>query len=155
MNQPGLIYLLLALASAAVARPAAAEPPDGDDAIGEETIIVIDRAPDRDADPAARDRDRALGDAPFVTIIHGDDHPATTSVADAIGASVGAQSRSLGGLGAYESISVRGTAPGHTAVLVDGVPLARLAAVTTDLGRYSLDAFSQVELYRGAVPVEL
>lgn len=150
MNQPGPIYLLIALASAAVAHPAAA-----DDTVGEETIIVIDRAPDPDADPAARDRDRALGDAPFVTIIHGDDHPATTSVADAIGTSVGAQSRSLGGLGAYESISVRGAAPGHTAVLVDGVPLARLAAVTTDLGRYSLDSFSQVELYRGAVPVEL
>ena len=53
------------------------------------------------------------------------------------------------------SISVRGAAPGHTSVLVDGVPLARLAAVTTDLGRYSLDAFGEVELYRGAVPLEL
>ena len=123
--------------------------------VGEETIIVIDRAPDPDADPTARDRDRTLGDAPFVTIIHADDHPATASVADAVGASVGAQSRSLGGFGAYASISVRGATPGHTTILVDGVPLARLAAVTTDLGRYSLDAFSRVELYRGAVPIEL
>jgi iron complex outermembrane receptor protein len=123
--------------------------------VPDETIIVIDRAPDRDADPQARDRERALGDAPFVTIIHTEDHPATSSVADAIGTSVGAQSRSLGGLGAYESISVRGATPGHTTVLIDGVPLARLAAVTTDLGRYSLDGFGQVELYRGAVPIEL
>ena len=106
-------------------------------------------------EPAARDRDRALGDAPFVTIVHPDDHPATASVADALGATVGVQTRSLGGLGAYESISVRGAAPGHTAVLVDGVPLARIAAVTTDLGRFALDAFGEVELYRGAVPVEL
>lgn len=134
----------------ALARSAAA-----DDVVDEETIIVIDRAPDPDAAPAARDRDRALGDAPFVTIVHAEDHPATASVADAIGATVGAQSRSLGGLGAYESISVRGAAPGHTAVLVDGVPLARIAAVTTDLGRYTLDSFGEVELYRGAVPVEL
>jgi iron complex outermembrane receptor protein len=148
MNHQRYAYLLLLLA-----RPASADEPPPE-APGE-TIIVIDRAPERDADPKARDRDRALGDAPFVTIIHADDHPATASVADAIGASVGAQSRSLGGLGAYESISVRGAAPGHTTVLVDGVPLARLAAVTTDLGRYSLDAFGQVELYRGAVPVEL
>jgi iron complex outermembrane receptor protein len=150
MNQHGSTYLLLALAGMA-----AAEPAHADDTVGEETIIVIDRAPDRDADPKARDRDRALGDAPFVTIIHAEDHPATTSVADGVGTSVGAQSRSLGGLGAYQSISVRGAASGHTAVLVDGVPLARLAAVTTDLGRYSLDAFGQVELYRGAVPIEL
>ena len=120
-----------------------------------ETIVIIDRAPDADADPAARDRHRALGDAPFVTIVHADDHPATTSVADALGAAAGVQSRSLGGLGAYESISVRGTSPGHTSLLVDGVPLARLAAVTSDLGRFTLDAFGEVELYRGAVPVEL
>jgi len=40
-------------------------------------------------------------------------------------------------------------------VLIDAVPLARIAAVTTDLGRFSLDAFGEVELYRGAVPVEL
>lgn len=125
------------------------------DARADETIVVIDRAPDPDDNNAARDRDRALGDAPFVTIIHTEDHPATTSVADALGGTVGTQSRSLGGLGAYESISVRGASPGHTSVLVDGVPLARLAAVTTDLGRFTLDAFGEVELYRGAVPIEL
>src|SRR4051812_10525363 len=141
--------LLLALAARASAQPAAATDVDP------ETIVIIDRKPDPNAAPTARDRDRALGDAPFVTIVHADDHPATTSVADALGSSVGVQTRSLGGLGAYESISVRGASPGHTTVLVDGVPLARLASVTTDLGRYELGAFSQVELYRGAVPVEL
>ena len=146
MNRTTTIGLALALASSARA----------DDRLAPgETIIVIDRAPDPDVDPQARDRDRALGDAPFVTIIHAEDHPATVSVADAVGASVGAQSRSLGGLGAYESISVRGATPGHTTVLIDGVPLARLAAVTADLSRFTLDAFSRVELYRGAVPVEL
>ncbi|MGE5180838.1 MAG: TonB-dependent receptor plug domain-containing protein [Acidobacteriota bacterium] len=114
--------------------------------------MIIDRPDDR---PAARDRDRALGDAPFVTIIHPDDHPATASVADAVGQTVGALTRSLGGLGAFESVSVRGSAPGHTQVLIDGVPLARIAQVTTDLGRFSLASFGQVELYRGSVPVEL
>lgn len=119
---------------------------------GGETIIIEGRAPDG---AAARDRERALGDAPFVTILHPDDHPATASVADALATSAGAQTRSLGGLGAYQAVSVRGASPGHTAVLVDGVPLARLAEVTTDLGRYAMDAFGEVELYRGAVPVEL
>src|SRR5215213_1352208 len=116
-----VVLVLVASASADERKPAVA---DAGDVVGDETIIVIDRAPDRDADPKARDRDRALGDAPFVTIIHSADHPATASVADAIGTSVGAQSRSLGGLGAYESISVRGATPGHTTVLIDGVPLA-------------------------------
>ena len=131
-----------------LASSAAADPPD-------ETIIVIDKAPDPDAAPAARDRDRALGEAPFVTVVHPDEHRETASVADALGQAVGAQTRSLGGLGSFESVSVRGAAPGHTAVLIDGVPLARIAAVTTDLGRFALDSFGEVDLYRGAVPVEL
>ncbi len=120
-----------------------------------ETIVVIDRAPDPDTAPAARDRDRALSDAPFVTIIHPDDHAATASVADAVGSTVGTQTHALGGLGAFESVTVRGASAGNTEVLIDGVPLARIAAVTMDLGRFALDAFGSVELYRGAVRVEL
>ncbi|HLL20700.1 MAG TPA: TonB-dependent receptor plug domain-containing protein, partial [Kofleriaceae bacterium] len=120
-------------------------------ASADEVIVVEDKAPD-DQD---RDRDRALGDAPFVTILHPDEHAATASVADALATSAGVQTKSLGGFGAYQSVSVRGAAAGHTAVLVDGVPLARLAAVTTDLGRFAIGAFGQVELYRGAVPIEL
>jgi iron complex outermembrane receptor protein len=125
---------------------------DADDDPASETIVIIDRVPERQGAP---DRERALIDAPFVTVIHADDHPATTSVADAVGQTAGVQVRSLGGLGAFESVSVRGASPGHTQVSIDGVPLARLAQVTTDLGRFALDAFGQVELYRGAVPIEL
>lgn len=132
-----------------LARSAAADPPAEGSG---ETIVIIDSKPEPEAAP---DRERALDEAPFVTVVHPDEHPATASVADALGATVGAQTRSLGGLGAFESVSVRGSAPGHTAVLVDGVPLARIAAVTTDLGRFALDSFGEVDLYRGAVPVEL
>jgi outer membrane cobalamin receptor len=117
----------------------------------DEVIRIEGRAPDE----GARDRDRALGAAPFVTVVHPDEHAPTATVADALASSAGAQTRSLGGLGAFESTSVRGAAPGHTAVLVDGVPLARIAAVTADLGRFALGAFGEVDLYRGAVPLEL
>jgi vitamin B12 transporter len=116
-----------------------------------ETIVIEGQAPDHQA----RDRRRALDDAPFVSVLHPDEHPATASVADAIGTSAGATRRSLGGLGAFASISVRGASPGHTAVLVDGVPLAKLAQVTIDLGRFPMDSVGEVELYRGAVPLEL
>jgi hypothetical protein len=132
------------LGSAAVAvRPV----PAGAD----ETIVIVDRA----SDSAARDRTRALGEAPFITVVHPDEHPAAATVADALATTVGAHIRSLGGLGAYASLAVRGATPGHTAILIDGVPLARIAAVTTDLGRFSLAAFGEVNLYRGAVPLEL
>ena len=143
-----------ALVVLATAGRAARAQPDSEQpevTTGEETIFVIAPAPDH----AARDRDRALREAPFVTVLHPGDHAATASVADAVATSAGAIASSLGGLGAYQSISVRGAAPGHTAVLIDGVPLAKLAAVTTDLGRFPLDAFGEVRFYRGAVPVEL
>lgn len=118
-------------------------------ASADETIVIVD-------DAAARDRQRHLDDAPFVTVLHPDDDlGATASVADAVATSAGALSRSLGGLGNFQSISVRGQAPGQTEVLVDGVPLARLAQVTTDLSRFQLDDFGQVDFYRGAVPVAL
>lgn len=145
MNRSGF-YICVCCAFAI---PASADEPP---AHGETEVIVIeDKAPD----DKARDRDRHLGDAPFVTILHPDEHAATASVADALATSAGVQTKSLGGFGAYQAVSVRGAAAGHTAVLVDGVPLARLASVTTDLGRFAIDAFGEVELYRGSVPVEL
>lgn len=146
MKKFGLVLLLAPSASFA---DQALHSPDA------ETVIVIGRAPDADDATAVQDRERALGDAPFVTVVRPDDHPATASVADAIGATVGTHTRSLGGLGAYASVSVRGAGPGHTSITVDGVPLARIAAVTTDLGRFVLASFSEVALYRGAVPIEL
>ncbi len=135
----------------AAAERAAAERAAAERATVPGEVIVIEGS----APGGARDRERALGEAPFLTVLHPDEHAATASVADAIATSAGAQTRSLGGLGAFASVSVRGAAPGHTAVLVDGVPLARLAEVTTDLGRYAMGAFGEVELYRGAVPIEL
>ncbi len=143
------VFAVLAFASA---RVRADEPASGAvKIVPEETIFVIDAPPEH----GAVDRNRALGEAPFVTVLHPGDHPATTSVADAIATSAGALTSSLGGLGAYQSLSVRGATPGHTAVLIDGVPLAKLAAVTANLGRYPLDAFGEVRFYRGAVPIEL
>lgn len=146
MKKFGLLILLVVSAAHADSVPVSPDP---------ETVIVVGSAPDPDDRTAARDRDRALADAPFVTVVRPDEHPATASVADAIGATVGTQTRSLGGLGAYASVSVRGAGPGHTAVTIDGVPLARIAAVTTDLARFALASFSEVVLYRGTVPIEL
>ncbi len=79
----------------------------------------------------------------------------TLPLAEALAETVGVHVRSLGGLGSFSSISVRGAPPGHTAVFVDGVPLARLGSATADLGRFQLDSFSQVSLHRGAVPATL
>ena len=132
------------------------------DTTGGERIIIVDTLhPPRaglddlvGAAEGAPGRERALAEPPFVTIVRVDDREGeTTSVAEALAQGVGVHVRSVGGLGSFASLSVRGASSGQTAVLIDGVPLSRVASVTTDLGQFELGAFSELELYRGGVPV--
>ena len=110
------------------------------------------------ASPESRhaDAERALSESGFVTVVRVDERAGeTTSMAEILGETVGVHVRSLGGLGSFSSLSVRGASPGHTAVVVDGVPLARLGSATADLGRFEPSSFSEVALHRGAIPVAL
>ncbi|MCP4447539.1 MAG: TonB-dependent receptor [Myxococcales bacterium] len=79
----------------------------------------------------------------------------TTSVAEVLGRSVGVNVRSLGGLGGYASISIRGFTPSHTAIYLDGVPVSKLGNASHDLGAFELQSFSEIEVFRGAVPMRL
>lgn len=116
-----------------------------------ETIEIHGRAPEGDA--VHRDAGRGLSDPGFVTVVHVDERAGeTASVAEVLAEGVGVQVRSTGGLGSFSSLSVRGAEPGHTTILVDGVPVSRLASVGFDLGRFDLRSVSEIELYRGAVP---
>ena len=130
------------------------------------TVAPIDVQGDRDAargvasltgeDSRAPGATRGLDESLFVTAIAIDDHEGeTTSTAELLAESMGVAVRSLGGLGSFSSISVRGAASGQTAVLVDGVPLSRIASVSADLGQWAFDSFATIELYRGGVPAEL
>jgi iron complex outermembrane receptor protein len=102
------------------------------------------------------ERERALGESGFTTVVRVNQHAGeTVPLAEALAETVGVHVRSLGGLGGFSSLSVRGAPTGHTAVFVDGVPLARLGSATVDLSRFELGSFSLVRLHRGAVPAAL
>ena len=145
--------------------PALGEEPgprqDDSDVVTVEPIDVNTDRGDRDRfstsdDAVARDAERGLDEPAFVTEIRVDDRAGeSVTTAEVLAESMGVHVRSLGGLGGFSSISVRGASSGHTTVLVDGVPLSRISSVSTDLGRIPLDSFSTLELYRGGVPVEL
>ncbi|HUH01267.1 MAG TPA: TonB-dependent receptor [Kofleriaceae bacterium] len=106
-------------------------------------------------DPDHADAARALDEPAFTTVVRVDDRAAeTATVAEVLAHSLGVNVRGLGGLGGFSAISVRGHGAGHTVVMVDGVPLSRVATVGADLGRFELTSFSELELYRGGVPVE-
>lgn len=96
---------------------------------------------------------RSLG---FQTVVEVADYEGqTSSVAEVLANSVGVNVRSLGGLGGFASISIRGASASHTALFVDGVPVSRLSLAGQDLGAFELSSFSKLEVYRGAVPIEL
>ncbi len=113
---------------------------------------------DRDAEVSSLDASAAAARkrTGFVTVIDAS-HAAeeVTDLAEVLAASVGVHVRSLGGLGAFSSVSVRGAAPGQIAIYLDGVPLSRDVATGVDLGDIALETIDHVEIYRGAVPLEM
>lgn len=156
------LALSLGASRASAQTDTASVEPDADSATGadpgaptgvqsSESIEIHGRAPERDA--VHRDASRGLSDPGFVTVVRIDDRAGeTVSVAEVLAEGVGVQVRSTGGLGSFSSLSVRGAEPGHTTILIDGIPVSRLASVGFDLGRFDLRSVSELELYRGAVP---
>jgi iron complex outermembrane receptor protein len=60
-----------------------------------------------------------------------------------------------GGLGAFSVMSVRGSAPGQVAVLLDGTPLTSAAHTTVSLSDLPVTAIERVEVYQGSSPLGL
>ncbi|MCA9706781.1 MAG: TonB-dependent receptor [Myxococcales bacterium] len=65
----------------------------------------------------------------------------------------GATVRSIGGLGQFGAVSLRGSSAQQVALFLDGVPLNDSVAGLVDLGSLPLDGLGRVEIYRGHVPV--
>src|SRR5262249_49792748 len=93
---------------------------------------------------------------PFVTVIDvGGSAEEVRTLAETLAESAGVQVRSLGGLGAYSSVSIRGSSSAQGAVVLDGVPLNRGSLGGVDLSLLPLDALERIEVWRGQVPPEL
>jgi outer membrane receptor protein involved in Fe transport len=82
-----------------------------------------------------------------------DDRPPSESLADALGEVAGAGIRRLGGPLDYASVSLRGSAPRHVLVLLDGLPLNPDGASAVDLSELSLAGLRSATVHRGPVPV--
>ena len=104
----------------------------------------------------ARERRRGLSDPHFVSVFQTDQVKAEAKdVPTVLSGITGVRTRSLGGLGSFSSVSIRGADSGHTQIFVDGVPLSRIASVTTDLSQFNINDFSNITVYRGGVPAAL
>jgi iron complex outermembrane receptor protein len=94
--------------------------------------------------------------APFASVVRrsswsGGLETAASVLDDVAGVTV----REAGGLGAYSTVSVRGSTPAQVPVYLDGVPLGAPENGTTNLADIPLDSVERIEVYRGAAPLVL
>ncbi len=103
-------------------------------------------------DDAALTRDTST----FATVINTEEATARVdTVADLLTESVGVQVRRFGGLGAFSTVSIRGSTPNQVDIFLDNVRLNQANAGLVDLGDLPLDNVERIEIYRGFAPLQL
>ncbi len=75
------------------------------------------------------------------------------TTADVLSETVGVHVQHYGGLGAFSTISIRGSTAAQVPVYLDGVPLAQSQDQTVNLSDLPLDSLQRIDVYRGTVPV--
>ena len=91
--------------------------------------------------------------ASFVeTIDLGDQRTPGADLAQILDRAVGVNTRRYGGLGAFSTLSIRGSTAEQVQVFLDGVPLNAAAGGGVDLGSLPVGGVESVDIYRGAVP---
>ncbi len=107
---------------------------------------------DERLDEAAIVRDTST----FATVVDTQEATARVdTVADLLTESVGVQVRRFGGLGAFSTVSIRGSTPNQVDIFLDGVRLNQANAGLVDLGDLPLDNVERIEIYRGFAPLQL
>jgi outer membrane cobalamin receptor len=76
----------------------------------------------------------------------------TKSVADVIAEQTGIQTRRYGGLGSFQTVSIRGVQGSEIAVFLDGIPLNSAMGGAVDLSKINPSRIAEIEVYKGVVP---
>jgi len=74
------------------------------------------------------------------------------SLADVLATYAGIQTRQMGGMGSFQSISIRGMPGKQIALAIDGVVLQSFGVA--DLGSIDLNLYEKVEVYKGFIPAK-
>ncbi|HET9480670.1 MAG TPA: TonB-dependent receptor [Candidatus Polarisedimenticolia bacterium] len=145
MRAPGRTSIRAAAALvclAAVAGSGPVLPADGDEP---ETIRVEGRRDAGDPDPTGS-----------VTVLRADAFASRiASLAELLAEASGLQVRSLGGLGAFATVSIRGSTAEQVNIYLDGVLLNPAPGGGVNLADLSLAGIDSIEIYRGFTPAWL
>jgi vitamin B12 transporter len=107
-------------------------------------------------DGLAAQRNLSRRNVGFVTAIDLEVEPGRRPADDLAGLvsrAPGVTVRSIGGLGQFSALSIRGSTSAQVPVFLDGAPLSGSGTGIVDLSTQPLDALARVELYRGYVPI--
>lgn len=135
----------------ALAAPASPEAPPPTPEPAYRTVVV------EGTDPAQAQRDVDAKSPGFATAIDLEDERGarpSDSLPEALGRVAGVTVRSVGGLGQFSAVSLRGSTPQQVAIFLDGVPVGDSVGGLVDVGAIPLDALGRAEVYRGHVPVQ-
>lgn len=75
------------------------------------------------------------------------------TVTEALSDTAGVSVRRYGGLGAFATLSVRGSSSNQVQVYFDGIPLSRAQNEVVNLADLPIDSLERIEVYRGVTPV--
>jgi iron complex outermembrane receptor protein len=90
----------------------------------------------------------------FVTVIESDEFKEEfTSIPEVLEQSVGLNVRNFGGLGAFSTVSIRGSSAEQVTVLLDGIPLNRGRNAVVNMSNIPLRSVERIEIYRGSAPL--
>ncbi|HVI02509.1 MAG TPA: TonB-dependent receptor [Enhygromyxa sp.] len=145
---PSACALLVAFASPPP--PSNTDPPTQDDY---RTEVVVGRD---HGDGLAAQRALSRRNVGFVSAIDLESAPdrrPADDLARVISRAPGVTVRSIGGLGQFSAVSIRGSTSLQVPVFLDGAPLQGGDAGLVDLSSQPLDALARIEIYRGYVPI--
>jgi outer membrane cobalamin receptor len=74
------------------------------------------------------------------------------SLADLLATYAGVQTRQTGGMGSFQSVSIRGMQGNQIALAIDGVILQSFGVA--DLGSINLNLYEKIEIYKGYIPAK-
>jgi len=117
---------------------------------GEEPILgeVTVRAPREPEESVVQDR------AAFATVIDTSEKTSEVeTVSDVLAETVGVQVRRFGGLGAFSTLSIRGSAANQVQVYLDGVPMSPARNEVVNLATLPLDGVDNIQVYRSNAPI--
>ncbi len=106
--------------------------------------------------PTSRRRALERRSPGFATVVELEDPkaaPVRDGLAEVVARTPGVHVRSLGGLGQFSSVSIRGSTSQQVGVFLDGVPVTSSFAGLLDLADLPIEGMSRVEIHRGFVPI--